>query len=126
MPSRYWRCRRVTGGVACGTLNLAVKKKCYGCGKPRPAKRQPAHRAVLGEMAYEEWVRMFGGEVCGICGRQPSATRRLDRDHDHKTGKPRGLLCARCNRALPSWVDAQWLRRAAYYLERGARWRQTA
>lgn len=68
-------------------------------------------------MPYERWVELFG-ELCGICGRKPSTKRRLDRDHDHATGEPRGLLCARCNRALPSWMTAKWLRLAVIYLER--------
>jgi hypothetical protein len=71
-------------------------------------------------MPYEEWVALFG-EVCGICDRPPSATRRLDRDHEHKgRGKARGLLCWKCNNALPNWVDPAWLRAAAEYLERTA------
>lgn len=64
---------------------------------------------------YEVWVDIFG-ETCGICGRKPTARRRLDRDHDHKTGAKRGLLCARCNRALPGHIDRVWLLAAAEYL----------
>jgi hypothetical protein len=67
---------------------------------------------------YELWVKRFGSH-CGICGRAPTVRRRLDRDHDHRTGVPRGLLCARCNRALPAWVTAAWLRAAATYLDNG-------
>ena len=66
---------------------------------------------------YEEWAARFG-ETCGICGRPPGPNRRLDRDHCHRSGAMRGLLCARCNRALPSWIDADWLKRAVAYLER--------
>lgn len=112
-----WRCRRVKAGVQCNTLNLARKQKCTACGKPRPPRRKAKHLAAL-EQAYPAWVELNGGESCAICGRLPSLNRRLDRDHDHRTGAPRGLLCARCNRALPSWVTAEWLRAAAAYLER--------
>lgn len=70
------------------------------------------------EQDYAAFVALNGGEFCAICRRKPSKVRRLDRDHDHKTGKPRGLLCARCNRSLPAWVTAEWLRDAADYLER--------
>ena len=113
--ANVWRCRKVTKGVKCGTLNLRVKQKCSTCGGPRPKRKQPAHRAVLSEMPYEQWVARYG-EVCGICGREPTAKRRLDRDHCHGSGEPRGLLCARCNRALPSWVTTEWLLDAAAYV----------
>jgi len=72
------------------------------------------------ELDYAAYVTLNGGERCGICGTGPSARRRLDRDHCHKTagGRPRGLLCARCNRALPSWITVDWLNNAAAYLAR--------
>lgn len=112
-----WRCRRQRNGVKCGHLNPRVKQKCQACGGPRPVRKAPGHLAVLSTMPYEEWIVLFG-ERCGICGRVPSSRRRLDRDHSHASGQARGLLCARCNRALPSWVTAPWLRAAADYLER--------
>lgn len=111
-----WTCQRVAGGVRCGHPNPNRKRNCEACGKPRPPRRRPAHLAAL-EQDYAAFVALNGGEHCAICGRLPSATRRLDRDHCHDTGEPRGLLCARCNRALPSWVTADWLRAAAAYLE---------
>ena len=77
--------------------------------------RKP-RRAQLGLTlaAYEALLEAQGGG-CAICGATPK-TRRLDTDHDHKTGKVRGLLCHRCNRALPAWVTAQWLVDAARYI----------
>ena len=39
---------------------------------------------------------------CAICGHILS---RPCIDHDHKTGKVRGLLCRRCNRALGMFYD---------------------
>ena len=55
---------------------------------------------------------------CGICGKEPEPGKRHHRDHDHKTGAPRGLLCWPCNSRLTTRVDAEWLRRALAYLER--------
>lgn len=77
-------------------------------------------------MPYEEYVRLNGGERCGICGNPPSENRRLDRDHDHRTGEPRGLLCHRCNRALPDWVTEEWLEAARAYLGRSSRFVRAA
>jgi hypothetical protein len=56
------------------------------------------------------------GEVCAICGAPPK-TRKLHLDHDHKTGRVRGLLCYRCNRFLHSWMTPAWLRAAAAYVD---------
>ena len=43
--------------------------------------------------------------VCGICGKSETIAKngkvqKLSIDHDHKTGKIRGLLCNRCNFAI--------------------------
>jgi hypothetical protein len=116
-PAAGWTCRRVTRTVACGHHNPPRTRKCQACGKPKPARRRPAHFRAL-DLTYAEFVELNGGNRCGICHRPPSWHRRLDRDHDHRTGQPRGLLCVRCNRALPNWVTAGWLRAAAAYLER--------
>lgn len=116
----FWTCQRITAGQRCKQVNPKRLQKCGRCGKRRPATKQPAHRAVLAEMDYAACVALFGKQ-CGICGRKPSPRRKLDRDHEHRDGgKIRGLLCARCNRALPNWVTAEWLRAAAVYLERSA------
>lgn len=75
------------------------------------------HKRAL-DRDYDFYVALEGGhERCGICGTGPKS-RRLHRDHDHRTGKPRGLLCFRCNRNLPYYADAEWLDRAAAYLRR--------
>jgi hypothetical protein len=105
-----WTCRK------CRLKWPRTRQKCSSCGARRPAKRRAKHLTAL-DQPYEEWIARFG-EQCGICGREPTAVRRLDRDHDHATGEPRGLLCHRCNRALPSWLTADWLRAAADYLDR--------
>lgn len=80
--------------------------------RPRRQSELPGAAQV-----YERLVAVHG-EVCAICGAPPK-TRRLHIDHDHKTGTVRGLLCHRCNRALPTWVDEGWLTRAAEYLMPG-------
>lgn len=70
------------------------------------------------EQGYDVYLALNGGvERCAICGAGPK-TRKLQRDHCHVRGVARGLLCARCNRSLPSWVTPEWLRAAAAYLER--------
>ncbi len=46
---------------------------------------------------YNELWRLQGG-VCAICNQE--SDKALHLDHNHKTGKNRGLLCHNCNRAL--------------------------
>jgi len=48
---------------------------------------------------YDEMVRKNGGR-CMACGQKPTGKKGLHVDHDHKTGKFRGLLCFHCNTAL--------------------------
>jgi hypothetical protein len=74
---------------------------------------------ALTDYDYAYYLALMGGvERCAICGRKPTANRKLDRDHDHKTGEPRGLLCVRCNRALPDHISVEWLEEALAYLKR--------
>lgn len=93
-------------------------------GEPRrrmPTKRKPTRRAQLG-VTLEDYYRMLAaqGGGCAICQRPPSERRRLDVDHDHRSGKVRGLLCHRCNRALASWITDEWLRAAIVYIVRSS------
>lgn len=118
MAARTWTCTRVTNGVRCGAKNRKIKLICETCGKKRPPTKRPAHMQAL-DIPYERYVRRYG-EQCGICGCGPSPDRRLDRDHDHATGQPRGLLCQFHNRFLPRRATPELLRAAADYLERAS------
>jgi hypothetical protein len=120
MRARTWICPRQIGGLRCGGINAPRSRKCHTCGKPRPPRRRPKHLVAL-ETPYEEYIVLNGGDRCAICLRERTEKdRRFDRDHDHRTGRPRGLLCHKCNRALPSWITPEWLRAAADYLDRVA------
>jgi hypothetical protein len=82
-------------------------------------QRRKPRAAQLG-VTDEEYARLLaaqGGE-CAIrsCHNKPKS-RRLHADHDHKTMRLRGLLCFRCNKALPLWVTGEWLRDAADYID---------
>lgn len=62
-------------------------------------------------LTVEAWEQLFQAQqgACGLCG-QPATNRRLNVDHDHSTGRIRGLLCNICNRAVgleeryPGWL----------------------
>jgi hypothetical protein len=83
---------------------------------------------------YEELFNIQCG-VCIICHKPPTVQKPfLVVDHDHKTGKVRGLLCDNCNLALGLFGDsAANLQAAARYLNTshaedlktgGPRWRR--
>lgn len=67
------------------------------------------------EEYHELLERQDGG--CAICGVEPADCAVLDVDHDHETGRVRGLLCNAHNRALGLFKDnAAWLQKAVDYL----------
>ncbi len=50
---------------------------------------------------------------CGICG----SVENLNVDHNHITGKVRGVLCGTCNRGIGMFKDSSWLLiRSAFYI----------
>jgi hypothetical protein len=72
------------------------------------------HKYGITQSQYEEML-MTQCSQCAICG---DDSDRLRVDHDHATGKVRGLLCHHCNVALGSFKDTPaYLRAAASYLE---------
>src|SRR6266567_3377847 len=52
-------------------------------------------------ITWDEYQEMFESQkgLCAIC-QGVEEGRMLSVDHDHETGKVRGLLCGSCNRAL--------------------------
>jgi len=76
-------------------------------------------------LTVEEYDCMLSAQsgVCAICRSPETMTLRgklktLAVDHDHVTGKVRGLLCHACNAALGHMRDnPSTLREAALYLE---------
>lgn len=65
--------------------------------KTNPLQRRCRQHGITPH-AYE----LMENEGCAVCGAHPEfdATVRLHIDHNHTTGKVRGLLCQPCNLAL--------------------------
>ena len=84
---------------------IATKQKQYRLRTKDPIQsrknwsRQLKHRFGISVEEYEQMlVAQSGG--CAICGCVNVDERRLAVDHDHKTGRIRGLLCHHCNVVL--------------------------
>ncbi|MEA2641534.1 MAG: hypothetical protein QOF51_2928 [Chloroflexota bacterium] len=66
----------------------------------------------------EQATELYEVPVCTICGGVNRSGRHLNIDHDHVTGKIRGVTCNLCNRGLGCFLDdPARLRAAARYLE---------
>ncbi|UYY83057.1 endonuclease VII domain-containing protein [Arthrobacter sp. YA7-1] len=89
--------------------------------KTRGRKQLFTERGVTAEW-YDETLAEQGG-VCAIC-KQPESKlssgggpKMLAFDHDHTTGKARGLICQQCNIGIGAFRDSpDLLRKAALYL----------
>ena len=103
----YSRKHRLRHPDVCKSSNRNCKlKKAYG----------------ISTSDFDELLKAQGG-VCAICKQAPSRTafntQRLHVDHNHGTGKIRGLLCLNCNRGIGAFQDNfELLHLAATYLEK--------
>lgn len=59
-------------------------------------------RGITEDAYYEILIEQDG--LCAICREEPGA-RRLHIDHDHDTGRVRGLLCFNCNSGIGKFHD---------------------
>lgn len=106
-PDAKWcpRCRSGEGPRARRSPRLA--------GVTAPVYRERMYGLAPG--TYEDLFEAQHGR-CAICGRQPEG-RNLSVDHNHTTGRVRGLLCGPCNRGLGFFADdPERLRAAILYL----------
>lgn len=83
-----------------------VQSACKAC-------QSVANRAARYRISFEEAQELMRG-ICATCG----SDERLHVDHDHETGRVRGVLCHNCNTVLTKHMTPEVLRRLADYLER--------
>lgn len=105
------RARRAARGEDHLRVNLAWRNR------NRAKVREVQRRYELKQygLTLEDERGMFRrqGGLCAICRARPAKAV----DHDHATGRVRGLLCGPCNRGLGLFHDQkEVLRRALEYL----------
>lgn len=120
--------------VDCNSICFGIRcKKCNGTFKRKWEERSEAQRNhnfikkynIDVELFEAMWIAYRGR--CDICNcnmirplkqrGQPLNTVCVD--HDHKTGKVRGLICSKCNKALGFFEDnLDRLELAKRYLEK--------
>ena len=100
----------------------AQQQKAKESGAKKLADRKSHLKRKYG-MTIEDYDGMLEaqGGGCAICGRAPRPDISLHVDHDHETGRIRGLLCFPCNNTLGDFEDdPARLYAAADYLTREA------
>lgn len=105
-------------------------RECEACGETyRPGSaaarwcktcvpdKQAYQRMLKYGVSYPRWIAMLDryDGMCWVCRTRLAVSL----DHDHVTGRPRGVTCQKCNVALHYAENAEWLVRAARYLEGG-------
>ena len=75
---------------------------CLDCDKKYQRSWRLGANYQLSSDEYEDLLSSQNG-VCLLCG----SSKRLVVDHDHETGKVRGILCDLCNRGLGYFKDSK-------------------
>lgn len=88
-------------------------KVYYAANKERMRAAQIKYKYGLTPEELQEMQTKQNG-VCALCYRVPTTWCV---DHDHTTGKARGLLCNFCNTRLSAIEDSEFHRRALEYLQ---------
>lgn len=105
---------------------------CKECRKKTEAERRKSYPDVCEKSHRTTHLRRYGLTIetynimfqeqsgkCKICGttNPGGRTKYLMVDHDHKTGRNRGLLCNKCNQGLGHFKDdMKVLEKAIQYL----------
>ena len=103
----------------CGIPIVGARTSCRGCGGPIIPTNLMGRLSKynLAEIEYTAMVERQNN-LCAICGVYMKSTNI---DHDHKTGRVRGLLCSKCNVDIGFFSDSpELLAMAAAYLSDGA------
>jgi len=122
MPRNRTQWQLTKGCSKCGQTDphefYGTSAWCKRCHKDAVLKSRLAKKGIT----LEDEARMAEaqGHRCAIClDPRDKDTRSMHMDHDHATGKARGMLCPRCNQTLGRVKDdVSLLRSMIEYIER--------
>lgn len=105
-------CRQCTSDYARNRRSTGIK----------PGERVARWKQQGIDATWEDYLLMAAeqGGKCAICGLTESELGRSHQlDHDHDTGKPRGILCLNCNSGIGKLKDdPKMVQKALDYLTR--------
>lgn len=97
--------------------NARERKDRYSRDREKIRDRILMSKFGISLLEYRAMLELQGG-VCAICG-GVDKNKSLAVDHDHRTGKVRGLLCGRCNPAIGFLTDCTELaKKLISYIEK--------
>jgi len=85
-----------------------------------PKKDRARHIKYWYGITTEEADRMLivQNHQCPICGVDLRKEKKINIDHNHKTGKVRAILCTRCNLSIGLLENEKWIIKALKYLKK--------
>jgi hypothetical protein len=93
------------------------KRRQFTLNNPEWARRNHLSRKYGLTPERHKAMYLAQNGCCAICG-ESVPYDKVQTDHDHATGKVRGLLCCRCNMQIGIFDNCDLLERAISYLER--------
>lgn len=99
-PSKI--CRNGPDAYVCSGLVKVLNKKYKQNGGSRRYRMRAIYNISEGE--YNSLYAAQGG-CCAICRKPCTKNKNLSIDHDHRTGRIRGLLCSNCNLGIGKLGD---------------------
>lgn len=101
---------------------LYAEGKTWAQNNPEKVKIKRRKRTLTQYgLTHEQWESMFAsqGNCCAICKSSTTARFGWATDHNHSTGKVRGILCSSCNTGIGQMQDdSELLRLAANYIDK--------